>query len=159
MKEGNFSFLTAKTKIEAYCAYQERCHAEVAEKLRNWGLSFEQNNQLIADLISSNFLNESRFAEAYVSGKMRIKHWGRIKIKQGLKAKFIPAPIITTALKTIDLDEYEAIINKEALKKFNDLSNEKDYWKKRVKLQRYLTSKGYEFDLIQDAMNQLMKEI
>lgn len=159
MKESNFSFLTAKTKIEAYCAYQERCHAEVAEKLRNWGLTYEQNNQLLAHLITENYLNESRFAEAFVSGKLRIKHWGRIKIKQALKAKFVPAPIIASALKSIDLDEYEAIILRETEKKLKDLISEKDYWKKRAKLQRYLQSKGYEFDLFQDAINQLMQEV
>jgi regulatory protein len=159
-KEPNkYSFLEAKSKIESYCAYQDRSHYEVKNKLFSWGLSSDQVDQITAYLIENKFLDEGRFAESYVSGKLRIKHWGRIKIKQGLKQKQIPEKIIQLAFKTIDPDEYFNILKHEIAKKQKDLSNEKDPWKKKAKLLRYVQSKGFENDLIFDALGSIEEDL
>jgi regulatory protein len=148
------SFLEAKHKIEAYCAYQERCEKEIVERLNKWGIYGEQADVIIADLISNNFLNEERFAEAFVSGKIRIKRWGKIKIKQHLKQKQISNYSITKALNSIDDELYLLNLYQLIEKKKKDLKVIKGVtWENKGKIQRYLQSKGYENDLIFNALH------
>src|SRR6478672_11099295 len=77
----------ALVKAEAWCAYQERCQQEVRDKIYSWGLHEHEVENVIAELISKNFLNEERFAKAYAGGKFRIKKWGRVKIRMELKRR------------------------------------------------------------------------
>lgn len=151
--ECKYSFLEAKTKLEALCAYQERCQFEIDQKLISWGFFSEERQQLIADLISNRFLDEERFASAYVSGKFRIKKWGRIKIKSHLAQKHVSNYSIQKGLKEIDGDEYWETLLHLARKKSEDLKNEKESWTKKTKIMRFLQSKGYESDLIRDAVD------
>lgn len=143
-----YSILEAKTKLEAYCAYQERCAYEVYQKLWEWQLYVEDHDVLVADLISNNFLNEERFADAYAGGKFRIKKWGKTKIKTHLKAKQISAYSINKALKSIDNEEYVATLNTLADKKWAQING--NHWEKLAKLKRYLHGKGFETDLLND---------
>lgn len=142
-----FGLLEAKQKIEAFCAYQERCDQEVRKKLKSWNMYSEDVDVLISDLISHNFLNEERFTKAYVSGKFRIKKWGRIKIKQHLKQKAISDYSMRAGLSEIDMNEYLETLEQITLSK-SRLMNESDTWKKYAKMQRYLHGKGYEQEFI-----------
>lgn len=153
--ECTYSFLEAKTKLEAFCAYQERCQYEVDQKLISWHFAQEQRMQLIADLIQNRFIDEERFASAYVSGKFRIKKWGKIKIKQHLKQKFISTYSINKALQEIEYDEYEKTIRLLASRKWEERKSGEDIWKFKAKVVRYLASKGYENDLIYEVINEL----
>lgn len=142
---------TALAKAEHYCAYQERAQQEVRDKLYEWGLWSDDVEELISELIQTNFLNEERFTQAYVSGKFKIKHWGKVKIKQGLKLKRIPDKMIQRALNGIDYDEYLKTILLGAQKKA-PLIKENDPFKRQYKLVNYLMGKGFERDLIIEVL-------
>ncbi|WP_027419092.1 regulatory protein RecX [Crocinitomix catalasitica] len=142
-----YTIYEAKQKIEAYCAYQERSAFEVSKKLTEWGIYSEDIDQLLADLIVNNFLNEERFARAYVSGKFRIKKWGRKKILPGLKQKQISDYSIRKGMEEIDEDDYLITLNELAAKKNSKPTNTLT-WDEKAKLTRYLQSKGYEYELI-----------
>jgi len=141
----------ALAKAEHYCAYQERSQQEVRDKLYEWGLWPADVEELISELIQTNFLNEERFTLAYVSGKFNIKKWGKIRIKQGLKLKKVPDKMILNALKSINYDDYLNTIKLTAEKKRNVIT-EKDPYKKRYKLVSYLLSRGFENDLINEVL-------
>jgi len=146
-----YSFLEAKQKIEWYCAYQERCDYDVRKKLHEWNLYAEDIDALIAHLITHNYLNEERFAEAYVSGKFRIKKWGRIKIRQQLKLKKISLYSINKAFTQIEDDDYIQTA-KDLVASKSRLIKSKNAWDKLNKLKRYLSSKGYESELIHEIV-------
>lgn len=142
---------TALAKAESWCAYQERSQHEMRMKLVEWGLRHDELEEVLTELIVTNFLNEERFALAYVSGKVNIKKWGRLKIKQGLKLKKVNDRLIKKALGSIDGDKYFMNLQETAVKKAAVLK-EKDAFKRRFKLMSYLQGKGFENDLIFDVL-------
>lgn len=142
---------TALIKAEQFCAYQERSQQEVREKLYDMGMYPTGVESVISQLITSNFLNEERFAKAYAQGKFRMNGWGRIKIKQGLKFKRVPDKLINKALQLLDGDEYLSVLQKIMEKKQHQL-HETDTFKRRYKLQQYAMSRGFESDLINDVL-------
>ena len=146
-----YSFLEAKAKLEAYCAYQERCAQEITQKLYTWGFSNEDQDILIADLIANNFLNEERFALAYSSGKFNIKKWGRLKIKAHLKHKNISNYSITKALKSIENEANIKTIEVLIDKKIPSLKG--NIWEQKIKLKNFLFQKGFENELINEIIH------
>jgi regulatory protein len=143
----------ALQKIKHYCAYQERCHQEVKEKLYSLGMHKKDVDELTSQLIEENYLNEERFAIQYAGGKFRMNHWGKIKIKYALKQKQVSEYCIKKALFQIDNDAYIKTLEKLAAEKQNTLKGEKNNFIKSRKVQDYLLQKGYESDLIKDALN------
>ena len=133
--------------LENYCAYQERCHKEVEQKLYDLKLIPEAKEKIILHLLQHNYLNEERYAKAYVRGKFSIKKWGKQRIINELKYKNISTYNINTALKEIDENDYFQSLEKLAQKKL-PLIKESNKFKKSSKLANYLISKGYESELV-----------
>lgn len=105
-------------KISRYCAYQERSSGEVRQKLRLLGADSNTAGKLLERLAGDNFINEERFARAYVRGKFRINGWGRLKIKNGLRAKGVDENLIRTVLaQEIDTAEYADLLHKTVSEK------------------------------------------
>lgn len=141
----------ALQKLKHYCAYQERCHSEVKEKLYSLGVWKKDHDEIIASLIEENYLNEERFAIAFAGGKFRVKQWGRVKIKYELKQKQVSGYSIKKALKQIGEDDYRAVLKKLADEKYSSLKGEQ-YLIRKKKTIDYLIAKGYEMDLVRSVM-------
>ena len=137
----------ALQKLKHYCAYQERCHNDVKEKLYKLGVWKKEHDEIIAALIEENYLNEERFAIAYTGGKFRINSWGRVKIKYALKQKQVSEYCIKKALQQISQEEYLAVLKKLADEKYASLKAEQ-YLVRKKKTMDYLLNKGFEMDLV-----------
>lgn len=148
--------LSAILKLRQFCAYQERSHQETRYKCLELGLRGEEVEEAIAELVAENFLNEERFARAYAGGKFRIKQWGRKKIQMELKQKQVSAYCIRKGMEEIDPDDYATVLLKLADKKYQSLRNE-TAMKRRYKTMQYLLQRGFESELIQDALEQIAK--
>lgn len=143
-------------KMEYYCSYQERCHVEVLEKLRSFVLNQQEKDQIMVHLIEHNFLNEERFASVFSISKFHQKKWGKIRIKNELKARKISDYLVTKALKEIPTEEYEMTFETLAEKHWETITEKNDL-KKRKKFCDFLLRKGWESERIYEKMKELEK--
>lgn len=141
-------------KIKYYCAYQERSHQETKDKLYQFGLNTAEVDEQLARLIEENFLNEERFAIAFVGGKFRMKKWGRIKIKSELKMKRVSPYNIAIAMKEINEEDYQAVMEKLIAEKWAEFKSDQ-YIVRQVKTIRYMLQKGYETELVRDYLQKI----
>jgi len=151
-----YTVAQAQNKLESYCAYQERCHKEVRQKLRDMKMIPEAIDVIMVHLIQHNFLNEERFAKAFVSGKFRIKKWGKNRLVRELKFREISKYSIDTALKEIDLDEYYKTLDDLVQKRIAQVK-ETNLYKKKKKVADYLLYRGWESHLVYEKMNEYIK--
>lgn len=146
-----FSFENSKIKIENWCAYRDRSVEETKQKLYSYGLTTKQVDSIIEDLSASNFLDDKRFAESFVTGKFRIKSWGKQKIYMHLMQKNIQKDFVQQALDAIDYDEYLSTAQTLIEKKWALLEREKDPWIRKQKVTKYVAGRGFEYGVIQEA--------
>ncbi len=144
----------ALQKMKHYCAYQERCHSEVKEKLYLLGVWKNEHDEIIATLIEENYLNEERFAIAFAGGRFRIKQWGRVKIRYELKQKQVSEYCIKKALNGIEEEAYLNVLNKLAKEKYAALKAEQ-YLVRKKKTMDYLIGKGFEMEFVRAAVEKL----
>ncbi|MCX6213943.1 regulatory protein RecX [Spirosoma sp.] len=137
----------ALRKAAMFCAYQERTQQEVRDRLKEWGIWGDDAEEVIAELIQQNYLNEERFAKSFAGGKFRVKGWGKRKIKQHLQQRGITGYNLDQAMKEIAPDDYRGTLSDLLAKKRQSLRGDSPLVVKQ-KLVRYALSKGYEPDLI-----------
>jgi regulatory protein len=145
----------ALQKARHFCAYQERCHNEVKEKLYSFGLWKNDVEEAISVLIGDDYLNEERFAIQFAGGRFRMKQWGRVKIRYELKQRQLSEYCIKRALAAIDEEDYHKTLSRLAAQKWDTLKDEMNPFVRRRKTQDYLLQKGYESDLIGVALKEI----
>tara|TARA_B100001093_G_C26825163_1_gene1013660 strand:+ start:209 stop:679 length:471 start_codon:yes stop_codon:yes gene_type:complete len=148
-----YSVDMALSKLQKYCSYQDRCHKEVFQKLKEMRMIPEASEKIIAALIDGNYLNEERFAMAFVRGKFKIKKWGKHRLKSELKQRNISNYLLCKSLKQIKDEEYNATFEALANRKAASLNGTLPIKKK--KLADYLLYRGWESHKVYDKVNKL----
>lgn len=152
MRTGRLSKEQALQKARHYCAYQERCHQEVKEKLYSFGLYKDEVEFVISSLIEDNYLDEERFAIQFAGGKFRMKQWGRRKIEAELRTRGISSYCIRKGLSEISEEDYLKTLRKLAAEKQESLAGENAFTI-RAKTSSYLMQKGYEPELFNKLLS------
>ena len=155
-KDKSYSSKEVRQKLEHYCAYQDRCHQEVYQKMFSFSLTSHEKEELMVYLIDNNYLNEERFAQSFTRGKHTYKNWGKIRIVNELKARNISSTIIKIALKEINDSLYLETFEELSEKHWNTI-NESNLMKKRKKFCDFFMRKGWENSLIYEKVRELEK--
>ena len=153
-KKTTYSLVEAQKKLEHYCAYQERCHQEVVQKLRQMKMIPAAIDRIIGQLIEENYLNETRFAQSFARGKFRIKKWGKERITRELKQRQISAFNIKIALKEISEEDYQETLWGIA-RKFWQSHEKKLLLLRKKKVVDALRYRGWESNLIYGVLQAL----
>lgn len=145
-------FKTALNKAMAQCSRREFCSDDIRNKLQSWNIGDNDADEIIGILIKENFLNETRYARAFVRDKFTYNKWGKIKITAHLKIKKIPFDIIKKSLEYIDDEAYTKCL-KELIASHKRTVKSKNQYDLKAKLLRYGLSKGFESSLLYDILN------
>ncbi|MFD2099895.1 regulatory protein RecX [Flagellimonas iocasae] len=151
----SYTLPEATKKMEHYCAYQERCHYEVIEKLKGMRMIPEAIDQIVGHLIQENYLNEERFAKSFARGKFNIKKWGKKRIVLELKQREISAFNIKSALAEIKDQDYYRTLDELAKKRLGQIK-ESNIQKRKKKLADYLLYRGWESHLVYEKLQELI---
>ncbi len=155
MSKKKLTLEQALQKMQKYCAYQDRSHREVSDKLQEMGIWGDEAGQVIVNLIEEKFLDEERFARSFVRGKFRIKQWGRLKIEMELKQKGVSDYCLKAGMSEIMDDVYRDTL-KSILEKKRITLDTTDFYTQKVKLAQYAFSRGYESEMVWEVVNELL---
>jgi regulatory protein len=145
-------------KIANFCAYQERTHEEVRQRLAKFFVLPDDAEIVITQLIEDKYLNEHRYAQTYAGGKFRVKKWGKIRILNELKRKNLSEYSIRSAMKEIKETDYKETLQRLAEKKLEVLGRkESNKLLLKKKLATYLIQKGYEPELVWEMVEAVLK--
>ena len=147
MEKKLFTFKETKQKLADYCVYQDRCHQEVEQKMREYVLIPEAKDEILLYLMQENYLNEERFTRSYIRGKFYMKSWGKNKIRNHLKFKGISSKLIDSCWDEIDENDYQKTLERVWEKYYSTLKGLKEY-QKNMKTTKYLMTRGFEYSEI-----------
>ena len=149
----NSLFKTALSKAMNQCSQQEICCSEIESRLESWGVQKSDCHKIIDILIKENFINEERYARAFVKDKFNQNKWGKIKIASHLRAKNISSGTISSALGSIDIESYKNIL-KSLIEGHRRSVKAKNSYEMKAKLLRFGLSRGFESSLLYDLLNE-----
>jgi regulatory protein len=153
MAENNL-FKSSLQRAMAICAGGEHSGGDIRRKLSSWGISGKDADEILQILVKENFINDKRYASAYISDKLRYNKWGKIKISSQLKLKGISDEIIKSSMNEIDEQRYQEMI-KEVISSYRRRAKAKNQYDLKGKLMRFGLSRGYENHLLYDIINDL----
>lgn len=147
-KTENDAYLT----LAALCAQAEHCQYEMQEKMRRWELPEDAQARVMQRLVSGRYVDDERFAHAFVKDKIRYNKWGRRKVEQALWQKRIDVDIRKRVLDEVDDDEYLSVLRPLLKQKRKTIKANSDY-ELNQKLMRFALGRGFTFDIIRQCID------
>ena len=143
-------------RARSLCSRQEKCIWDMQNKFADWDVPDRHRPSILKTLIDEKYIDENRFARSFVREKFHSNKWGKLKIRQALKMKRIPESVISQAMDEISQGEYRDVLYALLTRKKNRIKA-KNRFDLMGKLQKYAYGKGFESDLIQSVLNDVVK--
>ena len=147
----------ALLRLQKVCSQQEKCLFDINRKLMEWRIPVNQAKHILEKLLADKFIDESRYSRSFVRDKFRLNEWGRIKLEYTLRQKKINEKTIHDALEEIDEKTYHDLVI-EILRKKSKTLKDNDINIIKAKLIRFAQSKGFEYNVIRQALQSISKE-
>ena len=144
------------SKMAALCSRSEQCSPDICKKIVAVGLTDKEAEEILEFLKKEKFIDDKRYAKAYVSEKLKVNKWGRVKIRYNLRVKGLPAEIIEIGMESLDQKKYIDILLK-TMKEKAKKTGSKNKFEKMGQIIRFAQSRGFEPELIHRYMNEVMK--
>jgi len=148
---------TALKRLAALCAKAEHCTGEMLRKMQQWGLSEEEQNEVMDYLVEHKFVDDERYTKAFISDKLKYNKWGRYRIASELRMKQVDASIIEEALGDIGDEQWLEVLRPLIAQKLGTVKADGDY-ERSMKTIKYALSRGFDIDLVRKAISQLGEE-
>jgi len=148
-----YNIKLATERLRNYCALEDKCLWDVKQKMHEWGLLKISQDHILEILIKEKYIDEERYSRSFCRGKFKIKKWGKMKIINELKKKYISEICITKGLKEIKDTEYHEELHNQYQKK-KGLLKERNIFIKNKKIARFLINKGYESNLVWNKISE-----
>ncbi len=141
----------AYLQLAAVCAQAEHCEQEMRDKMKRWGVDTEAQERVVARLVKERYIDNERYARAFVKDKIRYNKWGRRKVQQALWMKRIDEDIQQSVLDEIDDKEYLNVLVPLLKQKRKTIKADNDY-ELNQKLVRFALSRGFDFAIIRQCL-------
>ena len=142
----------AYLQLTALCAQAEHCQQEMRDKMRRWDLDETVQNRVIARLVKERYIDDERYARAFVKDKIHYNKWGRRKVQQALWQKHIDSDVQQRVLDEIDEKEYLDVLRPLLKQKRKSIKAASDY-EQNQKLVRFALGRGFSFDIIRQCLD------
>ena len=142
----------AYLQLASLCANAEHCQHEMLEKMKKWELSETVQARVMARLVKERFVDDERYARAFVKDKIRYNKWGRRKVQQALWMKRIDNEIQQIVLNEISDEDYLRVLKPLLKQKGKSIKADSDY-ERNQKLVRFAVGRGFTFDIIRQCMD------
>ena len=142
----------AYLQLAAACAQAEHCEQEMRDKMKRWGMAPEAQNRVVERLTKERYIDNERYARAFVKDKVRYNKWGRRKVQQALWMKRIDDDIQQRVLDEIDDEEYQKVLVPLLKQKRKSIKAANDY-ELNQKLVRFALSRGFDYGIIRQCLD------
>lgn len=142
----------ALDRLSGLCAQSECCSKDLDDKMKRWGLSEADRRQVLKRLVEEGFVDDRRYAEAFVADKLRFNQWGRMKIEMGLRQKGIAPDVASEVLDAVPDEDYIDVLHPLLKQKYKTIKAETDY-ERSMKLLRFAAGRGFPLDIIRRCID------